>query len=64
MLEHVDLEDDPNVPGHEECLIVSPDTGHRLLLIEVPDEERGRNGSRATTDGTDPKRFIWTNTAA
>ncbi len=36
---YVDLEGDPNLPGHEECVIVDPDTGHRLLFIEVPDEE-------------------------
>ncbi|WP_370249884.1 VOC family protein [Nocardioides sp.] len=28
---------DPNLPGHEECLIRDPDTGHTLLFIEVPD---------------------------
>jgi len=43
VLGYVDLEDDPNEPGHEECLIVSPGTGHRLLFIEVPDEKRGKN---------------------
>ena len=31
--------DDPNEPGHEECLIRDPDTGHTLLFIEVPDAE-------------------------
>lgn len=30
--------EDPNEPGHEECMIHDPDTGHRLLFIEVPDE--------------------------
>ncbi len=32
------LPDDPNEPGHEECLIRDPETGHQLLFIEVPDE--------------------------
>lgn len=31
--------DDPNEPGHEECLIRDPGTGHTLLFIEVPDAE-------------------------
>jgi hypothetical protein len=43
VLGYVDLDDDPNEPGHEECMIVSPDTGHRLLFIEVPDEKRVKN---------------------
>jgi hypothetical protein len=43
VLEYVDLPDDPNEPGHEECLIQSPDGGHRLLFIEVPDEKTVKN---------------------
>jgi hypothetical protein len=39
VLGYVDLEDDPNLPGHEECMIRDPGTGHQLLFIEVPDEE-------------------------
>ncbi len=35
--------DDPNQPGHEECMIVSPDGGHRLLFIEVPDTKQVKN---------------------
>ncbi|WP_127500950.1 VOC family protein [Actinoplanes solisilvae] len=35
--------DDPNEPGHEECLISSADGRHRLLFIEVPDRKRGKN---------------------
>lgn len=31
--------EDPNLPGHEECAISDPDTGHTLLFLEVPDEE-------------------------
>jgi hypothetical protein len=30
--------DDPNEPGHEECMIFSPDRTQRLLFIEVPDD--------------------------
>lgn len=29
------LPDDPNKPGDEECMIVDPETGHRLLFIDV-----------------------------
>jgi hypothetical protein len=43
VLGYVDLPDDPNEPGHEECMIVDPDSGHRLLFIEVPDERSGKN---------------------
>jgi hypothetical protein len=38
ILGYADLPDDPNEPGHTECTIVDPRTGHQLLFIEVPDE--------------------------
>lgn len=31
--------EDPNEPGHEECMIHDPTTGHTLLFVEVPDAE-------------------------
>ncbi|APX33146.1 glyoxalase [Brachybacterium sp. P6-10-X1] len=31
--------EDPNLPGHEECPISDPDTGHTLLFLEVPDQQ-------------------------
>jgi catechol 2,3-dioxygenase-like lactoylglutathione lyase family enzyme len=43
LLGYVDLADDPNEPGHEECLIQRPDGGHQLLFIEVPDVKQGKN---------------------
>jgi hypothetical protein len=43
VLGYVDVEGDPNLPGHEECMILDPGTGHRLLFIEVPEEKRGKN---------------------
>jgi glyoxalase superfamily protein len=43
VLGYVDIEGDPNEAGHEECMIVSPDTGHKVLFIEVPDEKRVKN---------------------
>lgn len=37
VLGYTDLPGDPNEPGHEECMIVDPVSGHRLLFIEVGD---------------------------
>ena len=39
VLGYVDVEGDPNEPGHEECMVVDPGTGHAILFIEVPDAE-------------------------
>ena len=39
VLGYVDIDGDPNLPGHEECMIRDPGTGHQLLFIEVPDAE-------------------------
>jgi predicted enzyme related to lactoylglutathione lyase len=35
--------DDPNQPGHEECMIFSPDGRSRVLFIEVPDTKQVKN---------------------
>jgi hypothetical protein len=43
VLGYVDLEGDPNEPGHEECMIRDPETGHRVLFIEVPDTKQVKN---------------------
>ncbi|WP_395656713.1 VOC family protein [Nocardioides sp.] len=43
VLGYVDLDGDPNLPGHEECLIRDPETGHQLLFIEVPDTKSVKN---------------------
>ncbi len=43
VLGYVDVEGDPNLPGHEECMIRDPETGHRLLFIEVPEDKSGKN---------------------
>lgn len=37
VLGYADLEDDPNQPGDEQCMIRDPATDHQLLFIEVPD---------------------------
>ncbi|MDP3893230.1 VOC family protein, partial [Nocardioides sp.] len=34
---------DPNEPGHEECMIRDPESGHQLLFIEVPDQKVAKN---------------------
>src|SRR5438128_10724823 len=43
LLGYVDVPDDPKLPGHEECLILDPESGHRLLFVEVPDDKQGKN---------------------
>ena len=43
VLGYVDLEGDPNEPGHDECMIRDPETGHMLLFIEVPDQKSVKN---------------------
>ncbi len=35
--------DDPNLPGHDECMIFSADGSHRVLFIEVPEAKAGKN---------------------
>lgn len=35
VLGYVDVPDDPDEPGDEECMILDPNCGHRLLFIEV-----------------------------
>ena len=56
VLDYTDVPGDPNEPGHEECMILDPESDHRLLFIEVPDSDlpakrihfdmRPRRGSR------------------
>ena len=43
VLGYVDLDGDPNLPGHEECLIRHPETGQAILFIEVPDAKTVKN---------------------
>ena len=42
VLGYTDIADDPNEPGHEECMIRDPETGHQVLFIEVPDPTPGK----------------------
>jgi len=43
VLDYVEDPDDPNLPEHEECLIMSRDGVHKVLFIEVPDAKQGKN---------------------
>jgi hypothetical protein len=56
VLGYVDLVGDPNEPGHEECLIRSEGTGHRLLFIEVPDTKQVKNRLHLDLRPTDRTR--------
>ena len=55
VLDYREDPDDPNEPGHEECMIFSADGRHRLLFIEVPDVKQVKNRLHfdlRPTDGT------------
>jgi hypothetical protein len=43
VLDYVEDADDPNLPEHEECLIMSRDGSHKVLFIEVPEAKEGKN---------------------
>jgi len=43
VLDYRENPDDPNEPGHEECMIYSADGQHRVLFIEVPDSKQAKN---------------------
>ena len=43
VLDFVEDPDDPNEPGHEECLITSRDRSQLLLFITVPDDKKVKN---------------------
>lgn len=43
LLGYTDIEDDPNLPGHDECMIQDPRSGHRILFIEVPEDKQAKN---------------------
>ena len=43
VLDYSEDPDDPNEPGHEECMIYSADGRHRLLFKEVPDVKQVKN---------------------
>jgi hypothetical protein len=43
VLDYAEDPDDPNLPGHEECAIFSPDRQHQLLFIDVPETKQVKN---------------------
>ena len=44
VLGYVDVPGDPNLPGHEECMITDPDgAGVNVLFIEVPEGKTTKN---------------------
>ena len=46
VLGYVDLPDDPHNPGDEECMILHPENGQRLLFMRSPaSTSPRRNGS-------------------
>lgn len=42
-LDYSENPEDPNEPGHQECLLYSPDRRHRILFIEVPEQKTVKN---------------------
>ena len=48
--------DDPNLPGHEENMIFSPDETHRILFIDVPDAKQLRNRIHLDLQAVDSRR--------
>lgn len=48
--------DDPNLPGHEECMIFSPDGQTRILFIDVPDPKQLRNRVHLDLQPSDRRR--------
>lgn len=43
VLHYIDDPDDPNEPGHQECLIIPRGEGQRILFIEVPEAKSVKN---------------------
>ena len=43
VLGYEDIPEDPNLPGHEECMITAPDGSHQVLFIQVPEVKSVKN---------------------
>jgi hypothetical protein len=56
VLDFAEDPDDPNLPGHEECLITSRDQSERLLFITVPDGKQLKNRVHLDLRPTDRSR--------
>ena len=48
--------EDPNLPGHDECMIFSPDGRQRMLFIEVPEAKTVKNRLHLDLAPTDVAR--------
>ncbi len=53
VLDYLDVVDDPNEPGDEECMIVDRSGSHRLLFIEVSDVKVVKNRAHLDLAPTD-----------
>ncbi|MGH3448472.1 MAG: VOC family protein, partial [Nocardioidaceae bacterium] len=56
VLGYAENPDDPNLPGHEECMIYSLDRRHRILFIEVPEAKQVKNRLHFDLQPTDATR--------
>jgi Glyoxalase-like domain len=56
VIAYSDDPNDPNLEGHEECLILDPVSGHQLLFIEVPDQRQVKNRIHFDLVPTDRRR--------
>ncbi len=56
LLDFVEDPDDPNLPGHEECLITSRDLSQLLLFVNVPDGKQLKNRLHLDLRPTDRER--------
>jgi hypothetical protein len=56
VLDFTEDPDDPNLPGHEECLIMSRDGRQLVLFITVPDAKQVKNRVHLDLRPTDRSR--------
>jgi hypothetical protein len=56
VLDFTEDPDDPNLPGHEECLIMSRDRRQLVLFITVPDAKQVKNRVHLDLRPTDRTR--------
>ena len=56
VLDYTDVPGDPNESGDEECMIIDPLGGNRLLFIEVPEAKERKNRIHFDLAPTDRRR--------
>lgn len=56
VLGYVEDPEDPNLPEHDECLIMAPDRNDKLLFIRVPDRKSVKNRVHLDLRPTDRSR--------